>query len=150
MPQFTQSGSGEYDFWLIDGSSDFAVIPANIIPEITESTPIRLQNGHAGFGALHIKKRHGHWVLKNEPSGCVATITHRKLSQVGTLYSTEEKGKLSIAMRMAPQAFMVLRHEKTFFTVVTLYFKQSAIDGSKIGRYLGGEWARNPVRATPL
>jgi len=150
MPQFTQSGSGEHDFWLIDGNTDFAVIPANIIPGIDEATPIRLQNGHAAYGANHIIKRHGHWVTKNEPSGCIATITHRKLSQVGTLYSTEEKGKTSIAMKMTPQAFMVLRHEKTFFTVVTLYFKQGAIDGSKIGRYLGGEWARNPIKAKPF
>lgn len=144
MPRFTQSGSGAYDFWLIDGSPDFAVIPANIIPGITKETPIRLQNGHAGFGVHHIIQRHGHWISINEPSGCVATITHRKLSQAGTIYSSN--GKFSIAMRMAPDAFMVLQHEKIFFTVVTMYYKRGPIDDEKIGRYLGWKWAINPVR----
>jgi len=146
MPQFTKSGEGAYDFWLIDGSPNFAVIPAGVIPQLTENTPIRLQNGNTWFGARHILKRHRPWLVKHQPNGCVATLAHRKLSQIGRVYSTEEDNKLSFAMRVHPEALMILRHEKDFLTIVSMYLKQSQIEGTEILRYMGTQWAVSPVK----
>lgn len=148
MPIFTQAGTKEYDFWLLDGQPNFSVIPANTIKEIEGPLPIRLQHGNRFYGSQHILKKHGKWVTKSEPTGCVATLLHRKLSQPGKLHVAED-GKHALAMQVAPAAFIVLRRpaNQHFLTVVTMYFRQSPADGEILGRYLGYEWAVSPYVA---
>lgn len=145
MPDFSAAGAGKYDFWLLDGKPDFAVIPGGFLNGISYDVPIRLQNGNHGFGLEHIQRKHSHWVNRNEPSGCIPTLLHRKLSQTGKMYLTDRHNYL-VAMRMAPEALIVLKPilNQGFFTVVTMYFRQGPIEGHEVGRYLGYSWARSP------
>ena len=147
MPVFTVAGNREFDFWLLDGQPDFATIPGGVFDEFQQDMPIRLQNGNNWFGMRHIQRRHSHWVIKQEPSGCAATLLHRKLSQSGKMH-IEDDDKYLIAMRLAPEAVVILKHipKQAFFSVVTMYFKQGPITGEEIGRYLGYDWATSPYR----
>lgn len=148
MPDFRPSGTKPRDFWLIDGSCDFAVIPGGVFTGIDVNTPIRLQNGTPHYGFQHIRSRHNHWVTRQEPTGCIATLLHRKLSQSGRLHVAEAE-KLTLAMRVSPEAVVILRHIRPagFLTVVTMYYRQGAIEGDSLGRYLGYEWASSPYVA---
>lgn len=147
MPVFTAAGQGRYDFWLLDGQPDFAVIPGGTFGGLARDLPIRLQNGNKGFGMEHIRQRHNHWVQRHEPSGCAATLLHRKLSQSGKMH-VADGSKYLMAMRLAPEAVVVLKHipAQGFLTVVTMYFRQGPIEGHVVGRYLGYEWAISPYR----
>jgi hypothetical protein len=60
----------------------------------------------------------------------------------------EDADKFLIAMRLAPEAVVILKHipRLEFLSVVTMYFRQGPIDGEEIGRYLGYEWATSPYR----
>lgn len=147
MPVFTVAGRGVYDFWLLDGQPDFATIPGGVFDGLDQDMPIRLQNGDRWFGMTHIQQRHNHWVQKQEPTGCAATLLHRKLSQSGKMH-TESSNKYLIAMRLAPEAVVILKHipARGFLSVVTMYFRQGPIDGPEVGRYLGYEWATTPYR----
>lgn len=147
MPVFTVAGNKKYDFWLLDGQRNFATIPAGTFDGLDQAMPICLQNGDKWFGMRHIQQRHNHWVIKQEPSGCAATLLHRKLSQSGKMHVGDED-KFLIAMRLAPEAVVILKHipRLEFLSVVTMYFRQGPIDGEEIGRYLGYEWATSPYR----
>lgn len=147
MPVFTVAGDGMYDFWLLDGQPDFATIPSGVFDGLERDMPIRLQNGDQRFGMTHIRQRHNHWVLRQEPTGCAATLLHRKLSQSGKMHA-ERGSKYLIAMRLAPEAVVILKpiHAQGFLSVVTMYFRQGPIDGAEVGRYLGYEWATSPYR----
>ena len=74
MPNFTQTGTGQYDYWLLDGGKAFSTIPANTLPSISVDMPIRLQVGNGYFGSTHITARHGKWLERYQPDGCVATF----------------------------------------------------------------------------
>lgn len=137
-------------FWLLNGHADFARIPAGIISQYPEGVPIRLPDGDNKYGAIHILQGHGHWVRKHQPNGCVATLVHRKLSQGGRIFTAESDNKLTIAMRMAPDAFLVLKLMSDFLSITTLYLRQRALEGEEIGKYLGYDWAISPVRPKPL
>lgn len=50
MPTFTQTGTGKYDYWLLDGGKTFSTIPADTLPSISTDMPIRLQIGDGYFG----------------------------------------------------------------------------------------------------
>lgn len=147
MPIFTAVGQGRHDFWLLDGHPDFAMIPGGVFDGLTQDMPIRLQNGDKRFGMTHIRQRHNHWVQRQEPSGCAATLLHRKLSQSGKIHVADGH-KYLIAMRLAPEAVVILNHipARQFLTVVTMYFRQGPIEGREVGRYLGYEWAKSPYR----
>lgn len=149
MPEFTAAGQGQYDFWLLDGDPDFAIIPGGHFRGIDNDIPIRLQNGNGGFGVQHIRKRHNHWVLKHEPSGCVATLLHRKLSQVGKMHLAYDD-RYVLIMRIAPESLIALEYKnirgQEFMTVITMYFKQGPSNDEELGRYLGYEWTRSPYQ----
>lgn len=153
LPVFTlapESAPGKDRFWLIDGHPNFATIPGGVIARYPEGVPIRLPHGDSKYGAVHILNGHERWVRKHQPDGCVATLVHRKLSQTGRLYTAESPNKLTMAMRMAPDAFMVLKLMDDFLSITTLYLRQRALEGNDIGRYLGYLWAHSPVKAKPL
>lgn len=142
---------GRDRFWLVDGSPDFATIPAGVIARYRDTpVPIRLPYGDSKYGAVHILNRHSRWVKKHQPNDCVATLVHRKLSQAGRLYTAEEPSKLTLAMRVSPDAFMVLKMMRDFLSITTMYLRQRPLEGQEIGKYLGHEWANKPVRQAPL
>jgi hypothetical protein len=58
-----------YDFYTANDSVDFAIFPAGIIDYVAKDTPIRLQRGDGGFGAVHIAKSHGPWLDKHKVEG---------------------------------------------------------------------------------
>jgi hypothetical protein len=141
---------GNDHFWLIDGQPNFAVIPAGTLDRFTVDMPIRLPDGDTKYGAIHISKKHGHWLYKQQKHMCVATMVHRKLSQPGRIHTAETADKLTLMMRLAPEAFMVLKVMHDCLSVTTLYLKQKPTDGVELAKYLGGLWATTPYKATPL
>jgi hypothetical protein len=150
LPEFSLGPKGTKDqFWLINGHPDFSIIPAGVLADFPADTPIRLPAGDKKYGAIHIGDKHGHWVKKHQPNGCVATLVHRKLSQPGKIFTTESSDKLSLMMRLAPEAFMVLKVMDGFFSVTTLYLKNRSIDDQELGRY-SGEWAVSRQKPVPL
>ncbi|MGR4991337.1 hypothetical protein ACPV3U_17335 [Vibrio rotiferianus] len=134
---FTTTGDKPFDFWLINNSKDWAVIPAGTIKGFDEDLPIRLQVGNKGFGQKHIEFRHSHWLKKITKTVQEALAT--KLGQSGSIYTTEEDNKLKIMMRVSPDSLLVIRHvsnrQGNFFTVVSLYYKNERVDGDYVGRY---------------
>jgi hypothetical protein len=142
-PIFTRTGDEEKDFWLIDGLTDFAVIPPGIIPGISHAMPIRLPFGNTVFGSNHILHGHGDWVMKNEPSGCVATLVWRKLNHKGMMY-VEQDSKLNLNLTISPNAILILKKFSNFYSVTTLYPFLRKPQGKQICRYNGRNWAYSP------
>lgn len=150
---FGREGNEKFDFWLINGIKNFAVIPANTIKDINSdipvhnNIPIRLQVGNKMFGEKHIVDKHSHWIddLVNKKyivsqENQVAELVWLKLGQNGTIYSTETSKKIKLMMKISPDALMVphyteVEHE-IFFTIATLYKTTNPIDGTQIRRYL--------------
>lgn len=128
----------KYDCWLANGSPDFGVIKGGI-PGIAEAdAPIRLQRGDNWFGATHIALRHRHWVEKQKAT--VPALVWQKCRQPGHLYSAEEPSKGKIWLPVIPSALMLLRYipARNFWSVITLYFHEGALDGEYLGRYSDG------------
>lgn len=158
-PCFTTTGTHKKDYYLLNGSPDFAVIPAGVIQGIDIEMPIRLPYGDNLFGAQHILYRHGKWVSDNEPSGCVATLVWKKLSQRGSML-IEQKSKLNLSLKINPSALLILKQQHGFYSVTTLYYHQRPAKGQVIGTYQGFHWAKkvmSPIlapapttEATPL
>ncbi len=125
-----------YDFWTYGGSKEFGLVPAGIL-DTTGPTPICLQRGDSSFGETHIRFNHGTWVNKHASS--VAQLVWKKCRQSGQMFATESGNKLKIAMRLSPDALMILRYIHAgglpFFTVVSLYPTPSSLDGDHLGRY---------------
>jgi len=144
MPIFTQSGTGKYDYWLLDGGKVFSSIPANTLPSISIDMPIRLQVGDGRFGSTHITARHGKWLQRYQPDGCVATFVHKKLSTSGKILLLEEKDKVGLALTLNPDSALILRNIGDFFSIITIYYKKSGLIGEEIGRYTGYKWATAP------
>ncbi|MDK1905266.1 hypothetical protein [Klebsiella sp. K4-170] len=144
MPTFTQTGTGKYDYWLLDGGKTFSTIPANTLPSIDADMPIRLQVGDGYFGSTHITARHGKWLERYQPDGCVATFVHKKLSTSGKILLLEEKNKIGLALTLNPNSALILRNIGDFFSITTLYYRKSGLEGDVIGRYTGYEWATSP------
>lgn len=138
MPIFTSTGDHHLDLWLVDGSPNFSIFPAGIVPELTTDTPIRLKVGNPSFGATHIQK-HARWYRQNGFKSAPELVFF-KLSQPGMVYCTEKESKIKIMMRLKPSALLVL----DFFdkgdphlSVTTIYYNNSTLDGELIGRYPG-------------
>lgn len=144
MPQFTVTGNDKNDLWHVDGSPDFAILPAQIIRTIGITAPIWLKVGtDAGYGAQHIQAKHYHWVSRQNKT--VPELVYFKLGQAGSIYCTEKHSKLKLSLSINPQAVLVLdlydRCESPHFSVTTLYGLNHRLDGDIIGRYPGREKA---------
>jgi hypothetical protein len=135
---FSQEGHGRHSYLLVNNSRDWAIIPAGTLKGFAQTLPIRLQVGTKAWGKLHIEFAHGNWLKKIGKT--VEEALYTKLSQSGTVFTTESEDKIKIIMRLPPDAILVLRYTKhsegDFFTVVTLYLKNNKVDGEAIGRYL--------------
>lgn len=151
VPNFTTTGAHKKDYYLLNGSPDFAVIPSGVIKGIDQAMPIRLPYGDTSFGAFHIKHKHGEWVTKNEPTACVATLVWKKLTQRGSMF-IEVDSKLNLSLKINPSALLILKQLDGFYSVTTLYHHQRAAKGQLIGTYQGSVWGKRdfaPVAATP-
>lgn len=125
----------KYDFYSVNDTIDFAYMP--IIEGITDKTiPIRLQRGDSSFGSTHIDYKHKAWLQKNKTTA--PEMVWIKLQQSGFIYTTEEDDKLKVVMRMPPAALVVLRFieaREPFFSIVSVYFREGQLDGTKLGIY---------------
>ncbi len=138
-PEFRATGDHHSDLWLVNGSPDFAIFPGGIIPGFTVDVPIRLKVGNLAYGGKHIQHRHAVW-CKKQGFDSVPALVYHKLSHAGEVYSTESAGKLKIMMRLNPSALLVIEHithPEPHFSITTLYHHQSALDGTRLGRYPG-------------
>lgn len=146
IPNFTCTGTHKKDYYLVNGSPNFAHIPAGIAG-VEQAMPIRLPYGDVTFGALHIMRKHGKWVQESEESGCVATLVWRKLSQRGGMF-IERDSKLNLSLKINPSALLILKQLDGFYSVTTLYHHQRAPKGKLIGTYQGQHWI-NLAQAAP-
>ena len=142
---FSDEGDAPFDYVLLNNQRNWAVIPAGTFQGFDEELPIRLQVGNKFFGREHIIYRHSRWLAKHQKT--VEEMLHTKLNHSGTVYTTDKEAKIKINMRISPDALVVLAHIKTkhdsFFSVISLYYKNEYIDGEDIGRYLP-EFAVSP------
>lgn len=143
-PNFTTTGTHKKDYYLLNGSPDFAVIPENVIRGVCLPMPVRLPYGDSRFGAQHIIGSHGRWVRDNEPTACVATLVWRKLSQRGVIF-VEDQSKINLLLRISPSALLILKQLDGFYSVTTMYHYQRESKGQKEGTYLGMHWAKKHV-----
>jgi len=137
---FKTTGTKKNDVWLVDGSPDFAIFPANIISEIEADIPIWLKVGDKYFGETHIRTKHGHWVNMNKKT--VPELVHFKLGQSGSIYCAETNSKLKISLSITPAALLVLElitsNIEPHLSVTTLYAHPNRQpDGQRLGRYRG-------------
>lgn len=126
------------DFWTLNGSRTFGIFPGGILDKAPNDTPIYLQRGNRATGATHIQHTHGAWLKKLAMS--VPEVVWRKCQQPGQIFNTEEANKLKVLIYLAPSALLVARYvnaDKPFFTVVTVYFHEGALDGIRLGRFPG-------------
>lgn len=139
MPVFTRTGSAPRDLWLADGSPDFAYFPGGVLAGAPEPLPIRLKVGNAAYGEVHILKRHGHWVSKQNMS--VPELVYAKLGQAGVIYCTERDDKVKVSLRLNPTSLLILDLISGggvgHFSVTSLYMHPSRLDGWNLGRYPG-------------
>jgi len=137
-----QKVAEDLTFWTVNGSTTFGVMPGGLLPGIDDPLPIKLQQGDGRWGAIHIQKRHSNWLLLNKHSA--ASMVHMKLQQHGTVYSAEEEDKSKILLTLTPSALLILKHipAENFLGVTSVYFKDSEVDGLRLGRYKGTSRAR--------
>lgn len=138
--------SEQFGFWTVNGSSTFGVMPGDIINGVSEPIPIKLQVGNRYWGVTHIETKHRHWLEINNHTA--ASMVYRKLSDAGAVYTTEEDDKSKVNLTLNPSAILILRYipQQKFLTVVSIYNRRDAIDGTFLGRYLGsGAFGRGQV-----
>lgn len=136
----TQRGHPD-DQWLVNGQPAFGYVPGGLIEACATTAPIYLFHGDAAQGAHHIATKHGHWVQKN--GGSVPELVWKKCHQSGkAFFNDDEARKLNLSLQLSPSALLVLRYEpaKHFFNVVTLYYREQAVDGDFIGRFVPERW----------
>lgn len=141
MAIFTKTGDDPEHFWLVDGSPDFSIMPANTMAMFPEALPIRLHVGNQIFGQVHTEK---HWNKKTAGNRTVPELIHYKLGQSGRIHCTEKDSKIKIVMSLSPGGLMVMEHRhqtvgykrEYYFSVITFY-KRTGVDGDEIGRYEG-------------
>ena len=147
-----------HDFYQSNGNLDFSYFPSDLVPSLPpgHNVPIRLHRGNGLFGAIHIARRHGHWLDLNKLD--VASMVWLKLQQSGLAYTTEEDGKLKINLTLRPNALLVMQLNSTegfspatsYFSVTSLYPNASGLDGQRLGHYSGsGVAAPIPVFTLP-
>lgn len=149
VPSFTTTGVHKKDYYLLNGSPDFAVIPGGVLKGVDGPMPIRLPYGDVSFGAVHIMHRHGKWVTDNEATSCVATLVWKKLNQRGSMF-IEEQSKLNLSLKISPSALLILKKLDGFYSVTTLYHHQRPAKGQMIGTYQGLHWAKKHDPAAVL
>ncbi|MFM0179086.1 MULTISPECIES: hypothetical protein [Paraburkholderia] len=140
----------EFEFWTVNGSTDFAFMPPGLVSMApSTSVPIRLQHGTGEWGEVHINRNHGSWLMQQGTTA--AEMVHKKLSQPGSIFTTEEESKLKVNITLSPTALLVLRFipwQQPFFTVVTVYFKSAGrLDGQYLGTYPGTGGPQTPGQA---
>lgn len=146
---FTTTGDLEHDFWLVNGSHNFGVVPAGVVDGVDE-LPIRLHVGTASYGCVHIEKHRHKWPkYVQEQRIKIVDVLYQKLGQPGIIYNAESASKCKINLRLAPNSLLILErrflHLDVYWSVTTFYPLHSRIDGVNIGRYPGVP-GRNPVR----
>lgn len=139
------------DFWTINNSIAFGMMPGGIINGINDPLPICLQRGQPTWGSVHISKRHGRFITQNSvgspPGHGVPWLIWKKMGQSGAIWTTEDDGKLKIALSLSPNALLLLKYNAgavPFFGITTIYPNPSRLDGQNIGRYQGQRWAGPP------
>lgn len=127
----------QHDQWLINGSPDFGWVPGGLIPGCPDAAPIWMFRGTRAWGWEHIAHKHGAWVRKYHDS--VEELLWSKCSEPGLIHATASGSKLSVALTIAPTAFLVLTYQPwaTCFSVTTVYNRWQGTQFPIVGRYDG-------------
>lgn len=140
------------DYWTVNGQLNFGFIPGGLTPVAKAPLPVRLQRGDANaqWGHDHIVADHAHWIKTTGLS--IPQLLLTKLAQPGQAYTTEVDAKFKIKLNLTPNSLLLLKFtpgSDPFFGVTSLYFRDSHIDGQRLGSYPGCNHARALLAANP-
>jgi hypothetical protein len=126
-----------HDFYFQKEDNNLAFVPAGLLDQQENAAPIRLQRGHSGWGAIHIARKHGHWLDQHQLQ--VHEMVWLKLQQAGSIYSTESDDKLKVSLQIKPPALLILRFvtKGAFYTIVTLYPSHVRSNGQRMAKFKG-------------
>jgi hypothetical protein len=135
-----------HDFYWQHEDSNLAFVPAGLLGQQVHDAPIRLQRGHSGWGAIHIARKHGHWLDQHQLQ--VHEMVWLKLHQAGSIYTTESDDKLKIGLQINPPALLILRFvtKGAFYTIVTLYPSLVRLDGQRMAKFKGQQHPHTPCQ----
>jgi len=139
------TGERRNDYYLVNGSTNFAVIPKGKIRGIDEDMPIRLPQGDdKKFGARHIRYKRQSWIEEVEETGCVARFLWKKLQGNGDLYAVEDE-RMTIHLRITPSILVILKKQQGFFSITTAYYTNRSPKQKPERKYLGRHWGGEKV-----
>ncbi len=142
MASFIPTGATKDDYWLVNGSRDFSLLPANTITGWNIDLPIRLHVGNVAFGQIHMQKHLREF--KDRLNRTIPELIYYKLGQGGTIYNTEKDIKFKIKFGLAPDALVLMerRYVKLgagerdeYLSLVSFFPSRSRLDGTPVGRY---------------
>ena len=137
-PLFTKSGDWKDDFWLVNGSKDFSMMPAT--KDFPEPYPIRLHIGTPDYGSVHLEKHRHKWPKKMQEM-LVVEILYEKLKGAGKIWLSESDSKVKVTLTISPSAILILTLKYMgsvkYWSVTSIYPFSKTPDGDVIGRYCG-------------
>lgn len=138
----------QHDQWLVNGSPDFGLVPGGLIQACPYAAPIWIYRGNRAWGWEHIDHKHGRWIQKNHRT--VEDLIWEKCREQGNIHSTGEPHKLTVALTLAPTAFLVLTYQRwaNCFSVTTMYNRYQGTPFPVVSAYQGRQDPpRRPVFA---
>jgi hypothetical protein len=141
---FIATGPTEDDYWLVNGSKEFSILPANTITGWDIDLPIRLHVGNVAYGQIHMQKHV--YQIKDRLKRSIPELVHYKLGQGATIYNTEKSTKIKLKFGLVPGALIVMERrymwlddgkKDEYLSMTTIYPPWRPLDGEPIGRYDG-------------
>jgi hypothetical protein len=144
MALFIAGGLSKDDYWFVNGSKDFSILPANTITGWDIDLPIRLHVGTVFFGQIHMQKHV--YDLKDRMRRAIPELVYYKLSQGAAIYTTETDLKIKLKFGLTPNALICMERRywnlgggkrDEYLSMVTIYPPRGQLDGEPLGRYEG-------------
>lgn len=141
---FIATGPTKDDYWLVNGSKEFSILPANTITGWDIDLPIRLHVGNVAYGQIHMQKHV--YQIKDRLKRSIPELVYYKLGQGATIYNTEKSMKIKLKFGLAPDALIVMErrymwlddgNKDEYLSMTTIYPAGRPLDGEPIGRYDG-------------
>jgi len=105
MASFIATGTTADDYWLVNGSKDFSILPAGTLPSWTIDLPIRLHVGvQESYGQLHMEKHLNQFHDRLKRS--IPELIYVKLGQGASIFDTDKPVKKKFQFGTIFQAFL--------------------------------------------
>jgi hypothetical protein len=105
MPTFFATGSDVDDYWLVDGSKDFSILPANTITGWTIDLPIRMHVGrYESHGHIHMERHRDQF--RDRMKRTIPELVHYKLGHGAAIFDTDKDVKKLFQFGTKFEAFL--------------------------------------------